>query len=155
MIRAAHIDGMLTYQSGIVTSILRMTTFFNAADLFKDPTFKCVPTFTYTIVEAGTYMIASCMPTLRPLKRHLFGQRSFTRSLRSFLAKRTKSTVARNSSDYKLEKRDRQPDKINSTAPRVTVDQSCSSMHLSNAGFLKLDDENRSFHKEDLSHESV
>lgn len=65
--------------SGIIMSILRMNTFIGAAELFKDPTYKCIPTFVFNIIEAGTYTIAACMPTLRPLKARLLPNHSFTK----------------------------------------------------------------------------
>lgn len=54
--------------SGIVTSILRLTTFFTV-DLFADPTYNVVQTMTWTCAEPGVYFIAACLPSLRPLLR--------------------------------------------------------------------------------------
>ncbi|ORX93612.1 hypothetical protein BCR34DRAFT_580405 [Clohesyomyces aquaticus] len=71
--------------SGLIASILRLVTFVHAGNLFKDPTYRCIPTYTYTIAESGTHLIAASMPTLRPLKRHLFPQHSFTKFLDSVL----------------------------------------------------------------------
>lgn len=71
----------------MVTSILRLNTFIHAAELFKDPTYKCIATYTFTIAEAGTYLIAACMPSLRPLKRHLLPEHSFTAYLDSVIYK--------------------------------------------------------------------
>jgi hypothetical protein len=53
-----------------------MVEFFTI-DLFSDPTFKCIPTMTWTLVEPGVYFMAACMPTLRPLKRKVFNDFSF------------------------------------------------------------------------------
>ncbi|KAF2653332.1 hypothetical protein K491DRAFT_634041, partial [Lophiostoma macrostomum CBS 122681] len=53
---------------GLVTSILRTATFFEE-DLFKDPTYNCVRTITWTIVEPSVYLMAACMPSFRALKR--------------------------------------------------------------------------------------
>jgi hypothetical protein len=75
-----------------------MITFINAADLLKDPTYKCIPTFQFTIAEAGTYIIAACMPTLRPLKRRLFPEYSFTKLVDSTLKRITTRNTNRYSS---------------------------------------------------------
>ncbi|KAF2438545.1 hypothetical protein P171DRAFT_491208 [Karstenula rhodostoma CBS 690.94] len=79
---AAKIGLLITFLTGsvgIVTSILRLDTFIHSAELLKDPTYKCIPTFTFVITEGGTYMIAACMPTLRPLKRRLLPNHSVTK----------------------------------------------------------------------------
>ncbi|KAF2464529.1 uncharacterized protein BDR25DRAFT_155204, partial [Lindgomyces ingoldianus] len=61
---ATFISGSL----GLVTCIIRMVNFFTT-DLFADPTYNCVATMTWTTVEPGVYLMAACMPSLRPLKR--------------------------------------------------------------------------------------
>lgn len=52
-----------------------------------DPTYKCILTFSYVIAEAGTYLIAACMPNLRPLKRRILPEHSFTKLVDSTLKK--------------------------------------------------------------------
>lgn len=50
----------------MLTGILRMVNFFGT-DLFADITFECVVGVSWTIVEAGVYVIAATLPSLRPL----------------------------------------------------------------------------------------
>ena len=46
-----------------------MVNFFGT-DLFADVTYQCVVTVSWTIVEAGVYVIAATLPSLRPLIRY-------------------------------------------------------------------------------------
>ncbi|KAF2804406.1 uncharacterized protein BDZ99DRAFT_575408 [Mytilinidion resinicola] len=75
----------LTGSVGIVTSVLRMLSFLNDAQLLNDLTYNSIPTFIFTIIEAGVYLIAACMLSLRPLKRHIFKDKSFTKWVGSYL----------------------------------------------------------------------
>ena len=63
--------------SGMITSILRFVTFFQT-DLFSDPTYLVIETMTWTCVEPGVYLIAACLPSLRPLVRPLFKDIDFS-----------------------------------------------------------------------------
>ena len=60
----------LIVSSGIVTSIIRISLFFTT-DLFADPTYNCITTMTWTTVEPCVYLIAACMPSIRPMKKQL------------------------------------------------------------------------------------
>ncbi|CAD6582767.1 MAG: hypothetical protein ASARMPREDX12_001032 [Alectoria sarmentosa] len=51
---------------GIVSAALRMNFFFRK-DVFLDPTWTAVPLQEWSLVEPGVYVIAACLPTLRPL----------------------------------------------------------------------------------------
>jgi hypothetical protein len=127
----------------------------HASELFKDPTYKCIPTFTYTIAEAGTYLMAACMPTLRPLKRHIFGDRSFSKTIASHINKR--SGGSRGVSSFKIRslKPEVQLDSIHMTTSNESDARTGSTLHLNNAGFLELDDQNVSVKSRTTSHEDV
>jgi hypothetical protein len=56
-----------------VSSCVRFAIFFQG-DAFKDPTWESVVLITWTVVEAGVYLIAACLPHLRPLILHVFGR---------------------------------------------------------------------------------
>lgn len=58
---------MLTTSRGLVTSIMRFTIFFNVSALLNDGTFISAELAVWSLVEPGIYLIASCLPTLRPL----------------------------------------------------------------------------------------
>ena len=51
---------------GFASSISRFSVFFNASFLNDDPTFLAAHLATCTMVEPGMYLIAACLPTLRP-----------------------------------------------------------------------------------------
>lgn len=78
----------------MIASILRMNTFIRAEGVQKDPSYKCVENVIYVIIEASTYLMAACMLALRPLKRHCFGDHSFTKQIESLFSKRSKTTGA-------------------------------------------------------------
>ncbi|MCJ1438932.1 hypothetical protein MMC27_008322 [Xylographa pallens] len=59
----------LTGSLGIITAIVRLVSFFDT-DLFADPTYNSVTTMTWTLVEPGVYLIASCLPSLRSLSKY-------------------------------------------------------------------------------------
>ncbi|KAF2002604.1 hypothetical protein P154DRAFT_462026, partial [Amniculicola lignicola CBS 123094] len=65
------LDIFLTFMissAGIVTAILRFLSFIQI-DAFKDISYLCVTATSWTVIEAGTYLIAATIPTLRPLLR--------------------------------------------------------------------------------------
>ncbi|ORY66099.1 uncharacterized protein BCR38DRAFT_456740 [Pseudomassariella vexata] len=51
---------------GVVASIIRAKTFFQTS-AFSDRTFASVELVGWSIIETGTYIIATCLPHLRPL----------------------------------------------------------------------------------------
>jgi hypothetical protein len=53
---------------GIVVSILRFVGFFHS-QIFADPAWESVNLMCYTLAEPGTYFLAACFPTFRPLLR--------------------------------------------------------------------------------------
>jgi hypothetical protein len=55
---------------GLVTSVLRMVGFFRV-NIFQDSTWICVNLFSYAIAETGTYFLAACFSTYRPLVNRL------------------------------------------------------------------------------------
>ncbi|KAF2475277.1 uncharacterized protein BDR25DRAFT_382215 [Lindgomyces ingoldianus] len=56
----------LTGGIGLVTSIIRFAIFFDVSAL-KDGTFVSAELATWSLVEPGIYLLAACLPTLRPL----------------------------------------------------------------------------------------
>ncbi|KAF2117349.1 hypothetical protein BDV96DRAFT_644773 [Lophiotrema nucula] len=62
---------------GLVVAIVRTVQWFTT-DWTTDPTFHIIEA---TVAEPGIYFIAACMPSLRPLKRAMFGDKSMTRYL--------------------------------------------------------------------------
>ena len=62
------IDANNSY-SGLVSSIVRFTIFFQN-EAFVDGTWKSVDLMTWTLIEPGIYLIAACLPNLRPLWHH-------------------------------------------------------------------------------------
>jgi hypothetical protein len=65
---------ILTISRGLVTSIIRFTIFFNVTDLTYDGTFISADLAIWSMVEPGIYLVAACLPTLRPLVRKLFSE---------------------------------------------------------------------------------
>ncbi|KAF2682951.1 hypothetical protein K458DRAFT_432368 [Lentithecium fluviatile CBS 122367] len=63
----------LTGGLGLVTSIIRFTIFFNVKALTNDGTFVSADLAIWSLVEPGMYLLAACLPTLRPLILKLFG----------------------------------------------------------------------------------
>lgn len=57
---------VLTGSVGLIASIFRFTSFFRN-DTITDGTFSSAELISWTIVEPGVYLIAACLPTLRPL----------------------------------------------------------------------------------------
>ncbi|KAF4632946.1 hypothetical protein G7Y89_g5178 [Cudoniella acicularis] len=70
---------LLTASIGIITSILRTIGFFTIP-LFKDPTWLNVTVFAYSIAEPGTYFLAACFPTYRPLIWYVRSERLLSTS---------------------------------------------------------------------------
>ncbi|CAG8976539.1 hypothetical protein HYALB_00011016 [Hymenoscyphus albidus] len=60
--------------NGIITSISRTVGFFIVRP-FEDPAWIGVNLLAYTIAEPGTYFLAACFPTYRPLIAYFNGQR--------------------------------------------------------------------------------
>ena len=56
----------LTGSVGLIASIFRFTTFFQN-DAITDGTFASVDLMSWTIIEPGIYLLAACLPPLRPL----------------------------------------------------------------------------------------
>lgn len=50
-----------------MTSIIRFAIFFNVKALLFDGTFISAELVIWSLVEPGIYLIAACLPTLRPL----------------------------------------------------------------------------------------
>ena len=53
-------------RSGLITSIVRFTTFFQH-NSFKDGTWSAVDLIIWTQIEGGVYLISACLMTYRPL----------------------------------------------------------------------------------------
>ena len=54
-----------------MTAIVRFVIFFDVETLLSDGTFISADLITWSLVEPGMYLIAACLPTLRPLFREL------------------------------------------------------------------------------------
>ncbi|KAL9595419.1 MAG: hypothetical protein Q9219_006462 [cf. Caloplaca sp. 3 TL-2023] len=54
---------------GLVSSIVRFTIFYGN-EAFVDGTWASVNLMTWTLIEPGVYLIAACLPNLRPLWFH-------------------------------------------------------------------------------------
>jgi hypothetical protein len=117
-----------------------MVTFMHAEGFFQDPTYKCVPTMMYTIAEASTYLIASCMPALRPIKRHVCGDYSFIKAIGNLLpgncaGKRNNSSFGRRSSDKVVQLK-----VIHKGLPQTPEDHKRLTTYVENDGFTRLND---------------
>ncbi|MCJ1308866.1 hypothetical protein MMC25_002521 [Agyrium rufum] len=60
---------------GVISSCIRFSIFFGE-NAFSDPTWASVPLIIWTIIEAGTYVVAACLPTLRPLFTYFLSSRN-------------------------------------------------------------------------------
>ena len=117
-----------------------MVTFMHAEGFFQDPTYKCVPTMMYTIVEASTYLIASCMPALRPLKRHIFGEHSFTKAVGSVLARPSQSSGTNGSFGARTSDRVMHLKVMQKELPQIPEDHKRLTLHVEINGFSRLHD---------------
>lgn len=72
--------------SGLVTAIIRTVWFFRI-NLDADGTYKGTYAVMWTLVEPSMYLITACLPALRPLKRRLFPDLSFTKFVSKRLGK--------------------------------------------------------------------
>ncbi|KUJ13242.1 uncharacterized protein LY89DRAFT_672467 [Mollisia scopiformis] len=82
---------LLTGSVGIITAILRLVIFITI-DVFQDITWLSIDIMTYTTAEPGVYLIAACLPSLRPLFKGIFKSKNFSiQSLRSLLFKKTRT----------------------------------------------------------------
>lgn len=61
---------------GLISSCVRLVM-FSRNNAFNDQTWRSVTLMTWTDVEASIYLIAACLPSLRPLARSLAHQRIF------------------------------------------------------------------------------
>lgn len=123
--------------------MLRMGTFMHTEGFFQDPTWKCVPTMMYTIAEAGTYLIASCMPSLRPLKRHYFGDHSFARAV-GYVSQKSKHLRSSKSETRRASKTDVQLRVIDKGSMWTPEDNKKWTLHAEHDGFVRLNDKGNS-----------
>ena len=63
-------NGWLIPYSGLFTAIFRLWIFVNLRSS-KDITWFSFDTYTWTVAETGVYLIAACLPSLRPLFKHI------------------------------------------------------------------------------------
>lgn len=63
----------LTLCRGIVTSVIRFSVFFNVKALATDGTYVSADLAVWSLVEPGMYLLAACLPTIRPLLLKVFG----------------------------------------------------------------------------------
>ncbi|KAH7130093.1 hypothetical protein B0J11DRAFT_243929 [Dendryphion nanum] len=66
---------------GLVATVVRSYNFW-VTNIFEDPTYDCITTLTWTIVEPAVCLISATLPSLRPLKRKYLGP-TLTSSLSS------------------------------------------------------------------------
>ncbi|KAA8649430.1 hypothetical protein EYZ11_011748 [Aspergillus tanneri] len=62
---------------GLISSILRFYTFY-VTDAATDGTWSAVELVIWTVVEGGTYLIAACLPTYRPLMKLVWRKLNLT-----------------------------------------------------------------------------
>jgi hypothetical protein len=112
-------------------------------DLFADITFNSVTIMIWTMVEPGTYLIAACMPSLRPLKQKLFPNFHFT----SAVATKYKSTGAKgswgqssNGQNQIFRKREIDVHTSKLSQDEASLTNSTSGFNLNTHGYLELDD---------------
>ncbi|TDZ28387.1 Satratoxin biosynthesis SC1 cluster protein 4 [Colletotrichum spinosum] len=67
--RIALVGIFMVGSFGIVASIIRAVTFFGTA-AFTDRTWASVALVGWSIIETGTYIIAACLPHLKPMISH-------------------------------------------------------------------------------------
>jgi hypothetical protein len=128
--------------SDIIICMLRLKTLIQASELFRDPTFNCIRTFTYTIAEAGTYLMAVCMPTLRPVKRYVFAHHSPSKKIGMYINKRYGSSDGYNSFGFRSHKRDIQLASIRKAASSHSDVGRTSTSRSNDDRVLKVDDRN-------------
>jgi len=100
----------LTGSVGMFASIYRLSLFLTA-DTFTDLTYATI--FTWGIVESGMYLIAACLPFLRPVIKKVIPERllSFPRSSENNSSKYSTNRAAPFNST-KLEVPDKDPDDL-------------------------------------------
>ena len=64
------------FHSGFITAIVRFVNFF-IHDAISDGTYASVDLLTWTIIEPGIYLVAACLPALRPLLQDIVEKASF------------------------------------------------------------------------------
>jgi hypothetical protein len=124
----------------MIISILRLNTFVHELELFRDPTFNCIPNYMYTIAEAGTYLIVACMPSLRPLKRHVFGDSSLSKKIGTYICKQFGGSNGHNSFGFRFRKRDVQLASMRKAASSGLDVERASTSHLDDERFVNLDE---------------
>ncbi|KAF2790860.1 hypothetical protein K505DRAFT_364341 [Melanomma pulvis-pyrius CBS 109.77] len=72
--RVALILIFVTGSIGIVTSVIRFSVFFNVKALATDGTYISADLAVWSLVEPGMYLLAACLPTIRPLVLKVFGR---------------------------------------------------------------------------------
>lgn len=61
----------------MITAIIRMVFFFTT-DFFSDPTYIAATIMAWTMTEPGVYLIAACLPSLRPISGKGFQDVAFS-----------------------------------------------------------------------------
>ncbi|KAF2869202.1 hypothetical protein BDV95DRAFT_578592 [Massariosphaeria phaeospora] len=90
--------------AGLIAAVLRFSTFLRKGVVSATAPSGAVINFSLVVVETGTYLIAACMPHLRPLKRRLFPEQSFTRLLDSVFQTFSVKTSSKSATFGKVEK---------------------------------------------------
>ncbi|MCJ1260736.1 hypothetical protein MMC22_000598 [Lobaria immixta] len=120
----------LTGSIGIVTAIVRLAVFFTT-DLVSDQPWHSIKWLTMTTIEPGIYLIAACLPSLRPLFRKFFRDSDFGTiwaRIRSY--------------DFKLPKQTNDSQAISLNA--INADQKTTAMVVDPSPDLKQLEENHS-----------
>ena len=94
----------LTGSIGLIASIFRFTTFFRN-NAISDGTFASVELMSWTIIEPGIYLMAACLPTLRPIFQRLFKDRSLSHPSTEWTPKYSDGSGERSTANIKLEGR--------------------------------------------------
>ncbi|KAF6218459.1 hypothetical protein HO133_005808 [Letharia lupina] len=92
----------LTGSVGLIASIFRFATFFRN-DAITDGTFSFVELMSWTIIEPGIYLVAACLPALRPLAQRIFKDSLLTRLSTKWMPKYGDRCYERSTVNIKLE----------------------------------------------------
>lgn len=92
----------LTGSVGLIASMFRFATFFRN-DAITDGTFSFVELMSWTIIEPGIYLVAACLPALRPLAQRIFKDSLLTRLSTKWMPKYGDRCYERSTVNIKLE----------------------------------------------------
>lgn len=92
----------LTGSVGLIASAFRFATFFQN-NAITDGTFSSVELMSWTIIEPGIYLMAACLPPLRPLVQRIFKDTRLARLSTEWTPKHSDGPYERSPVNMKLE----------------------------------------------------